>query len=270
MPFGMKSGAPQTTITKPYLTPGQQGLLDSAQGSVSPTAPGMTGGETSAQNYWTNLVQQAGLAGRGLTGDQSAFTSFAAPGLEALSPMFDRMRAQARSNAGLASTSPFGIGARSGIELATSQQGINEQQAGLTYQNATDALNRMLSMQNFGMGAAGALNQQGMFNRMLPLEWQQGRLGLLGPTGTQTSTPTQSNWLSTLMGIGSLIAAPFTGGASAMAAPGLLSEGQAQPAPTAPGPSGNWDPSSFGFGMGGAPGFGGGAAWDPSSFAYGF
>jgi len=251
------------------LTPGQQGLLNSAQQNVSATAPGPTAGENTAQDYWTNLVQQAGLAGRGLSGDQGALSSFTGPGMSALLPMFDRMRETARSNAGLATTSPFGIGSRSGIELAQAQQGINEQQGQLTYQNIADTLNRMLSMQNFGMGASGSLQQAGMFNRMLPLTWQQGRLGLLGPTGQQTRVPTQSNWLSTVLGVGSLAAAPFTGGMSAAAAPGLLNEGRSQPI-QAPGPTGGWDPSTLDYGAGGQPGYGGGATWDPSQFAYGF
>jgi hypothetical protein len=269
MAFGMKQGPDQVTTNRPVLSPGQQSLLDSAQGGVSPTAPGQTGGQATAQDYWTNLVQQAGLAGRGLSGDSAAASAFTAPGMSALLPMFDRMRQTATSQAGLATTSPFGIGARSGIQLAQANQGINEQQGQLTYQNIQDALSRMLQMQNFGMGASGALQQQGMQQQMLPLEWQRGRLGLLGPTGTEQRTPTQSSWLSTALGIGSLAAAPFTGGASAQMAPGLLNEGQNRPV-SAPGPTGGYDPSSMGWGAAGPSQYGGGANWDPSSFGYGF
>jgi hypothetical protein len=269
MPFGMKQGPDQVTTVTPNLTPDQQQLLSSAQAGVPGQAPGMTPGETSARDFWTNIVQQAGLAGRGLTGDTGAFGQFTSPAMSLLQPMFDRMRQTAQSQAGLATTSPFGINSRAGVQLAAANQGINEQEGQLTYQNAADTLNRMLSLIGGpGMGAAGALQNQGMFNRMLPLEWQQGRLGLLGPTGTTQRTPTQSSWLNTALGVGSLIAAPFTGGAS-LAAGGLLNEGN-QPAPTAPGPTGNYNPSSMGWGIAGPSPYGGGSNWDPSSFAYGF
>ncbi|SRR6266568_1134936 len=274
MAFGQKQGPDQVTTTRPVLTPEQQQLLSSAQGSVSAQAPGMTGAETSAQDYWTQLVQQGGLAGRGLSGDASAFGQFTAPGMSMLMPMFDRMRAQAASRAGLATTSPFGIGARSGMELAASQQGVNEQEGEMTYRNQADTLNRMLSMLNLGGGAASSLQQAGMFNRMLPMSWAQGRLGLLGPTGEERRTPTQSNWLGTALGIGSMVAAPFTGGASLAMTPGLLNEGgngppgvnqqdimgQAQQAPAPP----NYMTPQFGWGNNGG-GYGGAQNW-----GYGF
>jgi hypothetical protein len=260
MAFGSKQGPDQVTTTRPVLTPQQQQLLDSAQGSVSATAPGQTGAETSAQDYWTQLVQQGGLAGRGLAGDASAFGQFTAPSMAMLQPMFDRMRQSAASRAGLATTSPFGVNARSGVELAASQQGINEHEAGMTYQNVQDTLNRLLQMQNFGMGAAGSLNQAGMFNRMLPMSWAQGRLGLLGPTGTESRTPTQSNWLSNVLGIGSIVAAPFTGGASLAMTPGLLNEGGAQRAPQMQMPDTSGIPTNYDSQF----------HWDPTRFQYGF
>lgn len=263
MPFGQKRGPDQVTTTRPILTPEQQALLSSVQGGVPGQAPGMTGAETSAQDYWTNLVGTAGLGNRALAGDVGAFNQFAAPGLDRLREMFARMGQTAQSQAGLATTSPFGIGSRSGIQLAQAQQGINEQEGQLTYQNAADTLNRILSfIGGPGMGAAGALQQSGMFNRMLPLDWQRGRLSLLGPTGTEQRTPTQSNWLGNVLGIGSLIAAPFTGGAS-LAGAGLLNEGGGGEAPQAPNitppdTSGidtnydrmfNWNPHSFSYGF---------------------
>lgn len=237
MPFGMKKGPDQVQTTTPILTPEQQALMGQergiASGMAGQQAPGQTAGMGQAQNFWGNQVGAGNLALQGLTGDRAAFNKFSGPSMQGLNEMFARMRGQASNQAQMGATNPYGINTRAlAMGGAERMHGIDEAQSQATYQNQADALGRMMSLYNSGGVGAQNLFSAGQYERMLPMLWAQGQMGLLnqsmGPTGTEQRTPTNIDWLGKVLGLGMTGAGMALGGpAGAQAGMSLADIGNA-------------------------------------------
>lgn len=183
----------------------------------------------------------AALMGQNPAGQQAAMN----PYMSAMNPVFDRMRQAAVSQANLSTTSPFGIGARQGLAASSALNGVGQQEASFNYQGFLDAMQHLMGVANLGLGATNAQQSGGQWATMLPMLWQQMRMGLLTPgamsngaNGQQTTIPVNSNPFE--MGLGGAIA----GGSAANA------WGQAgRTAPAAP-PAGAVRPARANMGMG--------------------
>ena len=169
-----------------------------------------------AQQGFQNYAQGGQLGLSALTGNAGAAQQFLNPYTSLMNPFFAQQRAQAVQAANDQATQygAFG-GDRSaiGASNAGAQADINQ---GLFLNQAFElAMQRALQAANLGYGAGA----QAAF---LPQQYYGGQLGLLnqgiGPYGQQTSTHTQGDFLSQLLGlgltVGPLIAGvpPITGG----------------------------------------------------------
>lgn len=163
--------------------------------------PGFTNSMQALQNYSGQGVG----AGRILMGqDQAGAQQAMNPYASAMQPVFDRMRQAAVSHAGLAATSPFGVGAREGLMTSNALTGVGNQEAQFNYQGWQDQMNRLLSVYNMGLGATGQQQAGGQWLTQLPMQWQQGRMGLLsqglGSAGSETMIPQNRNLFESILG----------------------------------------------------------------------
>lgn len=128
------------------------------------------------------------------------------PYMSAMQPLWDRLTQQAHTGAQLASTSPFGIGGREGIATSNAESNIGGQQAQFNYGAFTDMMNRMQQTAQGGLMANQGLQSGGEWASMLPMQWQQMRMGLLTPgmasAGSTTTIPTQNNPFQAILGGG--------------------------------------------------------------------
>ena len=151
--------------------------------------------------------QGAGLnAMRGLTGEDPSQVSQAMnPWMQQMNPYFDMLRNRGVSQAQMGATSPFGTGAREALATTGALRDVNQQQAQYNVQGYNEAINRLKMIQQLGFNAGGQLQQGGEWLTMLPMLWQQMRMGLLEPgnrpAGSTTTVPQQSSpWQSALGG----------------------------------------------------------------------
>ena len=115
------------------------------------------------------------------------------------------LRNRGVSQAQMGATSPFGTGAREALATTGALRDVNQQQAQYNVQGYNEAINRLKMIQQLGFNAGGQLQQGGEWLTMLPMLWQQMRMGLLEPgnrpAGSTTTVPQQSSpWQSALGG----------------------------------------------------------------------
>lgn len=131
------------------------------------------------------------------------------PYMQAMQPIFDRLaqRAQlaARGQSTMVGQTP-GTAGRASLMQAQALQDVGQQQAQFGYQGWQDTMNRLLSMAGLGEQASGQLGGIGEWSTMLPLQWAQGRMGLLseglGSAGNTTSIPGSGNLFERMLGGG--------------------------------------------------------------------
>jgi len=140
-----------------------------------------------AQSFWKELLQSALTGAGALGGNAGDLQKMMNPLQSVLQPFFQRLRQQAVSGSNANATLQGGGGAafdstRAAAMAGSELAGVDQQEAGLTYQNATDALNRAMGLDE----------------------------GIAGMTlGQRTETPTNWSPFSTLLGLGM---EPFGGG----------------------------------------------------------
>lgn len=128
---------------------------------------------------------------------------------QAMQPIFDRMaqRAQlaARQQSTMVGQTP-GTAGRASLMQGQALQGVGEQQAQFGYQGWQDTMNRLMALAGLGGQASGQLGGIGEWSTMLPMEWAQGRMGLLGPgltsAGSTTSQQTGGSIWERMLGGG--------------------------------------------------------------------
>jgi hypothetical protein len=196
---GLFNGGPQTqTVTNtgdPALGQYLQYVRQMAQqGYGNLNSPSVSPG-------FTNSMQSLGQMGSMGTDAMSAMLGLNPAGqsaamnpyMSAMNPVFDRLRQAAVSNARLGSSSPFGIGQREGLAQSAALNGVGQQEAQFNYQGFSDAMNRLQGAAGMGLSADQAMQSGGQWQTMLPMLWQQMRMGLLSPGLMSNGANTQTN-----------------------------------------------------------------------------
>lgn len=169
---------------------------------------------------------EAGQLGIGaLSGNAEAAGKFMNPYFATMNPLFDQMRAQNLNAADSRATQAgaFG-GSRTGIVEGQALGDVSNLQAQFGYQGFNDAMQRAGQAANLGFGANQSLAGMGSQQQMMQYAEflrKQGfpdvqinrMLGGMGPTGTETRTPTQSNLLGTIGGLAGMAFGGPVGGA---------------------------------------------------------
>lgn len=196
---GLFGGGPQTqTVTNTgdpalgqYLNQIRQLALQQFNGAGGPQlSPGfMNSMQALGQMSGMGNDAMAAMMGLNPQGAQAAMN----PYMSAMNPVFDRMRQAAVSNAKLNSTSAFGVGQREGLAQSTALQNVGNQEAAYNYQGFNDAMSRLNSAAQLGLGATNAEQAGAQWQTMLPLTWAQMRMGLLSPGLMSNGANTQTN-----------------------------------------------------------------------------
>ncbi len=196
---GLFNGGPQTqTVTNTgdpalgryldYVRQMAQGAYGSLQNpSLSPGFSQSMGALGQMGSMGTDAM--SAMLGLNPAGASAAMN----PYMSAMNPVFDRLRQAAVSQAGMSATSPFGIGSREGLATSTALKDVGNQEASFNYQGFTDAMNRLQGAAGLGLNADQAQMAGSQWQTMLPLMWQQMRMGLLSPGLMSNGANTQTN-----------------------------------------------------------------------------
>ena len=143
--FFQKAGQPQVQTTTP--TPG-----------------------AGSQPLWQQLLQSALTGAKALGGDSGSLKNLMNPMQSVLGPFFDLLRKQAVRGANDTATAMGGGGSafdttRAAAMAGSELSGVDTLESQLTYQNATDALNRAMGLSEGVMGMGMGSQQQ------IPTEW---------------------------------------------------------------------------------------------------
>ncbi len=204
--FGNK---PQQQTQTTSYDPASQNYLNFVRGQAQnlygglPSAPQVDPSLLSAIQALQGVQGMTPFAMGGLTGsDPSALNQ----SLSAMLPLMNLLQGRAGAQADLQSAQ-YGQFAGSSDRAALGKaNAMTNAGATLGYQNYQDTMTRLLSMLNMGMGASGSLANIGQFLTQYPLQYAQGRGGLLQlpngmPGASMTSTTTQPNQTNPLLAL---------------------------------------------------------------------
>ena len=247
-----------TNTTTQSMDPQTQAYIQQIQQAAQQA--GQTGGATNqyagaggpVATQYQNMMNGGNLGFNALSGNSQALSQLMNPYqqqvIDANNKQWGNINAQTQNQLSGAATkaNAFG-GSRYGVALgsALSQNNIGQgqQTASLLQGGYNTAMGQANSLANLGFGATQGLNQLGQQNvaqtntnnSYLMNMLRQGYMGPTGSTNTQSSSP---SGLSSMLGwgqlLGSLGAAPFTGGMS------LLGMGGGGGGGAAPGWNGGW------------------------------
>lgn len=196
---GLFNGGPQTqTVTNtgdPALGAYLNWVRQQAQtGFNSLNGPNVSPGFSNSMSALGQMGSMGNDAMSAMLGlNPSGMSAAMNPYMSAMNPVFDRLRAAAVSNAKLGATSPFGIGAREGLAQSSALNGVGQQEAQFNYQGFNDTMQRLQGAAGLGLGADQAQMAGGQWQTMLPMLWQQMRMGLLSPGLMSNGANTQTN-----------------------------------------------------------------------------
>lgn len=197
----------------------------------------------------------AGAMGMRAQYDPSAASQFMNPFMANMNPVFDRMRSASVNELNKRATAAGAFGARRGLAQGAAMRGVNDTQAQFNYQGFNDAMSRAMQLASMGMGANTWLGDAGRYMTDRQRNWDIGSMGILnmgmGPTGSTTTIPNESNMFESILG-GAMTGASFMN-------PNPATGGGASPMMS--GPAYQFDPVQFG--RGGMYGFGN--PWTPGA-----
>ncbi len=207
--FGSKK--PQTTST--YIDPESQDYLRQQR------AIAMRMGGMSMPNLDPNILaaiqmmQNYGNAGQlglsAVTGDAGAGAKFMNPYMEAMNPIFDRMRANSLMQVNQSLTRPgggaFAGNNRVGLAQGNAFRNVNDTQTQFNYQGFQDAMARAMQLASGMPAASDWLKNTGFDLTNRQRNWDIGSMGLMNagfgmPFGQTASTPNNTNLFESILG----------------------------------------------------------------------
>lgn len=179
------------------------------------------------------MDRMGGYASAGQTGlnamtDPTVAQKFMNPFMDAMNPVFERMRAASVNQFNKNATAQGAYGARRDLGMGQAMADVNQAQAQFSYQGFNDAMSRALALANMGMGANQWLGSAGQYMTDRQRNYDIGSLGMLQqgygtPLYTSNSTPNDKGDLFSNMLGGAMTFASFgKGGAAAKTGTGTL------------------------------------------------